>query len=296
MKKSIIILILILCCSIVSCGQNNNGNMITESCYYNMPCADSDHYIKSLGEYGLWTYEKIDMHENHKAPESVTVSFDGNKYSGKYSYSSVEYYNTYESDFYDFDGGWFSVKTGTDELDSIAFYGANSGSKSVDDCLLIAKSIAEHYINIDEYDLTVKQKDDYCYFVYVRTINGVETCDRLSLIISTSGEIVSFNMWMCSEMKEILNAQNQRSPSWEENKVAELVDEKYEDALFEKIIKSNNDIKNLKVLDVTVVALENGDFGLVYNIEGEIITKDAENDGEDIEPIMMSFLAFNKEI
>lgn len=292
MKKILACCVTLLCILLVSCSQIHTGEVMEEH-YYNLPCADSDFYLKSLDEYELWTSEKVNIHENKGAQSKMTVQFNGKTYSGEYWYSSTEFYNTYESDFYEFDEGWFSVKSGTNELDSIAFSGVSKGNCSKEECLKIAKSIANKYIDINEYELNIDTDETINYYTFVRKINGLETCDRLSVGVATNGEIVTFNAWMCSEFKRVAEMKDYPE-EWMLFKVDDLLGNNFDESITEMIKRSNRNIENVHVESVIMVSLGDSDYGLAYTVEGEFVTP--ESDGsEKIEPILMGVLAYTAE-
>lgn len=146
------------------------------------------------------------------AKQEVTVTFDGNSYTGTYQYSICGIGADRVVDWYtrkDGDAGWseFCVIAGTEKLEAInfadgEFYDRQETGQVMDGPAVaeLAKQYAARYLNLDKYDMrltgTAKTSDDdiriYNY-EFVRMYGGRDTRDKLVIQLTDRGNLAQIS-------------------------------------------------------------------------------------------------------
>lgn len=157
------------------------------------------------------TYWNAGYFESATADSEKTIFFDGQTYTGSYVYSIcppgcgiiMDYYHP--QDPIASGCAEFCVDSSTGALLSIdfitsAFYDkhANTSTPTQTEAALqkIAEQWASLYIDSDEYTVRLSRKDDLTdpqmtlyTFEFVKVVNGVDTTDRLLVLLSDRGEL-----------------------------------------------------------------------------------------------------------
>ncbi len=138
--------------------------------------------------------------ENPNALPAKTVVFEGVEYSGNYWYSVIEHNNTFISDYYKLENGWFAVKSATDSLVNINFTNFEKGNVPLAELREAAENFAVKYINInDKFILKEEQTGEFYSFKYVKHIDGYPTNEFLLVSYSSGGTLIAFAQNMIGE-------------------------------------------------------------------------------------------------
>jgi len=208
-----------------------------------------------------WSTDKCSAFVSQSATNNKTVEFNGKTYIGEYWYSVVELFNTYQTDYYTFDDGWFAVNQSDNSLSSIIFYDIKTGSKTVDDCEEEALRLAKQYIDVDHYELTT-QSDEYINtYIFQRYIDGCKTCANLSIGFSTNGDVVTFSVMMTDEIEANLN---QRGIISAKSTVERLGSDNGKMVLENKIKSIYPNLNEYEIVEKIIVILDDGSVGMVY--------------------------------
>lgn len=212
-------------------------------------------------EYSEWSTEKCTPFVNTSIMKSKEVTFNGKTYIGEYWYSITELFNTYQTDYYTFDGGWFSVNRLDGSLSSIVFYNINTGKQTVEDCKGEALRLAKQYIDVDQYELSTRSDEYINTFIFQRYVDGYKTCAKLSIGFSTNGDIVTFNVMMTKEIEESVKQRGINNV----NSVAELFGSKHAVELLDDKVKTMYPtLLNYEVTEKVLVVLADGSIGMVH--------------------------------
>lgn len=248
----------------------NRTSFITYSINANK---DDNPYASNSEEYPLWSYEKLNPHKRDNAPENITVSINNENYVGNYSFTSVEQYSTYETDFYTFDGGMFSINNSTGELLSYLIINSESGDLTEQECREIALDEALKYINVKSYDLKIDETDKAYNYLFTRKIDGINTCEILSITVSKAGVITQFSKRMIDEFdKAILNIGTDSVSI----QIADLISEEATNSI-NSFLEINYPDYTYQIKRTMLVITEDEEIGLIYSVE---ITKES-NDSDD---------------
>lgn len=225
-------------------------------------------------EFQIWSTELVNSFESTNASKTLDVEFDGNTYSGEYAYSVFFEFDTYRTDFYNMEQGWFEVNSSNNKITDIVFTNtSDGGSITAEECEAEALRIANQFIDVSKYEMTVKTDEFFHSFSFEMKIAGLNTCARCYMLFSKSGELVEFSLSMTDEMEEILDSGNinaaERNVKWLTSEGAEFV-------LANKIRISNPNMDKYEIIDKTVILLENGEVAVAYTV---VITEfDVEED------------------
>ncbi|MBE6551203.1 MAG: hypothetical protein E7665_03610 [Ruminococcaceae bacterium] len=271
MKKmrfmSLIIVVVLLLTSVLGCGMSSGQ----EADYIALEIGtfDADDGGLHTSEFAIWDENQTNYHQDAKAAENVSVTFNGKSYSGDYQRSATKVPNLYVSHRYKGDKVFFEVNGTTGELTSITFVyePSESSSLSQEQCRTIADSIVDDYIEIDEYCTTVISQPIYsnCLytFTYYREISGYKSADSLTISIDGNGNVSSFGKSMLGSFDEI------EAVSVDSKKAADTIDAK-----LESIYKSNSKRKSHSVDNVLLIKLEDGTCAFLYTVDNQF--EDAE--------------------
>lgn len=271
MKKlkfiSLITLGVLLLTSVVGCGMISEQ----EADYIALEIGtfDADDGGLHTSEFAIWDENQTNYHQDAKAAENVSVTFNGTSYSGNYQRSATKVPNLYVSHRYKGDKVFFEVNGTTGELTSITFVyePSESSSLSQDQCRTIADSIVDDYINVDEYCITVNSQPIHsnCLytFTYYREVSGYKTADSLTISIDGNGNISSFGKAMLGSFDEI------ESVSVDDKKAKNTIDAK-----LESIYRGNSKRKSHSVDNVVLIKLDDGTCAFLYTVDNQF--EDAE--------------------
>ena len=195
MKKNLLIALLyvvISCVFIMACSNATATDLSNISVLEIGSAIDASDGGTHASEYDLWSAANCYPHNDTAAAQKMEVTFNGNVFHGDYWYSLVESYNLHPSDYYSFSGGWFSINRNSGQLETIILMDFGTGNKSVDECKKYAEDIASQYIDLSQYSLMSSGGDPVYGYQFTKMVDGIETSDRLSVAISSSGDISSF--------------------------------------------------------------------------------------------------------
>lgn len=271
MKKlkfiSLITIGVLLLTSVVGCGMSSEQ----EADYIALEIGTFDAEDGGLhtSEFAIWDENQTNYHQDAKAAENVSVTFNGTSYSGSYQRSVTKVPNLYVSHRYKGDKVFFEVNGTTGELTSITFVyePSEASSLSQDQCRTIADSIVDEYIDVDEYCIAVTSQPIYsnCLytFTYYREVSGYKTADSLTISIDGNGNVSSFGKAMLGSFDEI------ESVSVDNKKAKNTIDAK-----LESIYRGNSKRKSHSVDNVVLIKLDDGTCAFLYTVDNQF--EDAE--------------------
>ena len=258
-----------------------------------------DEYLDKFAEceYEPWSDDNMREHNDPDAAQECTVEFMGETYTGEYMYTSVARYNSYPSLTYSFDGGGFSVRADTGELDSITFvppiggngtlnapydrpsgeaetvgdygyhiYQTNDGSYNI--LKRRADEIAGEYIDVSKYTSSIKIDGPVHYntifgcidgvfntVTFTSHIGGVRAGDSVSVTIMNDESLYSFSMDSRGAFDKV-----------DKDVIARLADSDEATGAAESKLSLifGGDLDSFELSDKLIVALEDGNFGVVY--------------------------------
>ena len=223
-------------------------------------------------EYMLSDVKVGVSYQDVTAPAEAVVTFQGQTYSGTYSKSSIRTLNLYVSHKYIGDDAFFEINAETGQLSSILIMREFTHQATLDEsaCRQIADAIADDYITLSDYQVTLSAQDYYenklYSYMYYREVNGYKTSDQIHVILDGNGILSSFTMYMPGAFAAPQAAVYNK----------ELADA----ALQTKLTAIYSGIpaqKDHEVNSVTLVRLEDGSCGFLYTVsnsfqEGDMIT------------------------
>lgn len=271
MKKIVfcIVLCIIVIFSVVACSNTNIPQETKElgiSVLEIGAAADSMDGGVHISEYETWSESNCNPHTDTAAPASMKVSFNGKEYIGEYWYSIVEVGYPHMSDYYTCEDGWFSVNRDNKKLETILFMSFDSGKLSVDECRKSAETIAQQYIDLSQYRLTATAGDPVHSYQFIKMMGNLETTDRLSVGVSSSGEITSFTNFTFEQNSKSVFANSANTNSVVESLSSSTVDASLE----EKIESIYSDYSSYSIVNERVVELENDGVGILYTIDVDL--------------------------
>lgn len=146
-------------------------------------------YGSSPDTYGvdisIWDRSLLEEHEDGSAPRSAEIELLGQKFTGEYQHSSVFYPAAHVSHVYKGEYVTFAVNAETGAIDLFnVSYQKTDETYSEDECREIAARAAQHFIDTDEYTLTVSDGEDRYYFLYKKYVEDIPSRDALNIGIS----------------------------------------------------------------------------------------------------------------
>ncbi len=214
-------------------------------------------------EYSPWNRESIQKEVQKsisKAPKRITVEFNGKEYTGDFAnaikiipFSQVTY-------CYFRDNFHFETDASTNELTKFEILKSTTSGKMVSEskCLEIANEFANKYINLSEYKCVseINTVLNICQISYTREIGSVEAHDALYINVDSYGDIVYFHA------KTLQAFDNVKKIIIDENSITTAIDEK-----ISEMYKGVSDYEKYLIVSSYATRLEDGGYGLVYNIE-----------------------------
>lgn len=223
-------------------------------------------------EYPLWSTEMLSYHQDATAPKEAVVTFQGQTYSGSYLYSAVKQPNVFISHKYHDSNVYFELNGETGQLTYIMFAQESLPQATISEsaCRQIADAIADDYIPLSEYQVSCLTQDYYenklYSYIYYREVNGYRTSDQMTVVVDGNGTLLLVSMYMLGAFAA--------PQAMVYNK--DLADA----ALQTKLTAIYSGIpvqKDHEVNSVTLVRLEDGSCGFLYNVsssfqQGDMIT------------------------
>ena len=114
---------------------------------------------------------------------------------------------------------------------------------------------------------------------YTKTIDGIETSDRLSIGISTSGDIATFSNFTNNGFNKTDKMQNSMEIS---NKIEKFTSVDTSKKLEEKISSIYENYASYNIFNKRLLKLENNKLGMVYTVDIEFEPVPAENNTFDV--------------
>ena len=221
---------------------------------------------KHAYEYDPWSYEKKKFYEEKaksSAPKEFTVEFNGEKYTGAFDYvdrivpGPLTCY--YHGEYFDFE-----INAKTKELVQFSYHAKAFDSAPILDeakCRADADAFASKYIEVDQcrVDIKMLSNSERCMFTYTREINGMETGEYIYLIINGNGNITDLYLRMHNAFDNVV------AIVFDEEKVFDAIEAK-----LATIYEGVDDYEGYTVDSYCVVKLDNGEFGIMYDITAEL--------------------------
>lgn len=176
--------------------------------YHVLECDHSDSVLGAdhQTEYTFWlegNYSEI------KANEKITITLNGKEVSGKYKHSQNQMPNNYSSRFYEnANGTLFAV----DPSGTPVFYfwgkqdtdNKSANSCTEQQCVSVAKSFLGQYVNIEDYQITVVNKNakNIYEITFTKYLNGYETTDQATVSVYGNGTLYSYSSFMLGKIPE----------------------------------------------------------------------------------------------
>ena len=211
-------------------------------------------------EYEPWSSENVGIFQYDDVPQEAIITFNELDYKGTYYRSERNELVNYQIDYYSVGDVKFGVNSETKALVSFSKDG-NKGSLTENECKNRAEDFVSKYIDVNDYDLEVKQNSESYSFYYFKNIYNVPTCECVAITVSTAGDIIYFERQM-SGVFEDLNVNS----STIEARVKELKSRQAMDVLKEKINSIYSTYSSYEIVSQYVVVLEDGSIGVKYDV------------------------------
>ncbi|MCD7788236.1 MAG: hypothetical protein LUH59_04830 [Firmicutes bacterium] len=274
MKKSSLYLILVCFAAILtvsSCSESGTIVALEIGGIY-----DADDGGNHAPDYNVWYSEDRLSFEDSTVDSTYTIEVDGTEYSGKYSYSAIEVYNNYQSDYYtiqsDIYNGEFAINHDTDDV--VLFLLFNAGDESISTSISIdvnrkkADDYVSQFVSLDDYDVEFYEGEYTHRFIYTKVIDGIETYDCISVCISPkTGKINVLSVGMLGSVNEKDAVAS----------VSALTSKSAEQVLEEKIYAIYSECDSYEIKNETLVILDSGEYGIVYRIDALYANNDESN-------------------
>lgn len=254
MKKAILVCITVLAVCLTACDKFGTKVFVSN-------------YSEGIA---LNSNEKtIDLVNHFKkragAPETMTVTVEGETVTGNYTESSNSAFYNCDYDEYSFkseDGTLyvFGINQSTGNLVRFGKYNGDShtyGSElSRDECYekaltYLKKYVGENYEFAEETSRELGTMNPVRTFTFARKINGIKTAAKADIHVYSDGELLGF--WACLV------------PSMDGIEEISVDSEKNERLISEKILEIDKNA-DYKIKDSTLYRLKDGRFGTDYEI------------------------------
>ncbi len=194
MKKRITVFAILLCLTMLlsagcisSAGNGNSGIVYTAYIH------GQDNLNKKPHPY--WNEGNVYSFQDPSAPKEISVTFNGETYTGKYVDSVVETPKNYIQHNYSGDIARFSINSKTGELVDYMLKRFKPGvfTATADDFKQTAENIASKYIKTEDFKLEIESVDDngnsYHKFKYYKEVNGIITSEYFKIGFYSTGEL-----------------------------------------------------------------------------------------------------------
>ncbi len=208
------ILVLIVCSLLLLTGCSQEEPLVVEH-----KCQEyrGEHEIKhlvfseSLGEkqtteyyYALYSSDLI---TGFKPPQRLEFEFDGEKYQASYAYMQHLAYSYYPTYYYRGDnGGTIGIDERGNVVRFIRPYAESMPNVCIgkDEAVEHAMKIVGKYVEIDDYTITVEDKEQFSYYSikFEKSIADIKTCDYATVAICYDGSVQSFNSSMLGRISD----------------------------------------------------------------------------------------------
>ncbi len=261
MKKTValIMAIFIITGAFAGCSGNSNGSD-------SFVALGLDTFDGTYSDYELWSNEMSNWHKEEDAPENITVTFNGVSYTGSYVHSEVLMFNNYMTHNYKTpEGVEFGINADTGAVVSYSSdLQSKPGGKTQEDCARIADEFIGQLVDVSQYTRTCTgdeaENGSFYHFSYMKYISGIETCDRLWIGLSGTGEILFFGSCMAGAID--LGSQDSRSELTKA--VEELSSDKALAALSGKAATVFGGDEHYEISHRYIVILTDGSLAMLY--------------------------------
>ncbi|MCD7944810.1 MAG: hypothetical protein LUH43_08030 [Clostridia bacterium] len=276
MKKFICILVCFAAFLTVSSCSSSSGLVAFE---IGGSSDDSDPGSHS-SEYALWSDENYLQHEDSTAPETYTITFNGVELTGTYLYSRTGYGDLFQRNYYQIEasdgylGGYFTIRTDTNEVVDFVRgheYPENydddvRGEYSFEQCKASAEALVSQYIHIEDYELETEEEGALDHFVYTYCVDGIETKDRVSILVSTyTGEVTLFSAGDLGAFSE--NSEVTATSTVNTSDAAEvLTSDEAEEILEAKVNAIYSDYDSYEIYYQVLIKLPDGSIGMLNTV------------------------------
>lgn len=214
-------------------------------------------------EYEPWDTKFADGYISPSAKKTVTVKFNGVKYTGKYSSSEGYAPNTpYTVHVYKGENCRFTTKADTGELLSFEFSKNPDPGETLDEakCRQIADEFASKYIDVSGYQVEAKinAKSNKCKFTYGKYIADRETYEALAITVDGNGNIVYFHSRLLHAFDSVVAVEV------DEERITAAIDAK-----LASIYEGVDNYDRYVVKEVTLTRLVDGRFAFVYAVSAK---------------------------
>jgi hypothetical protein len=173
----------------------------------------------------------VNSYRDPAAPEQATVTFNGATYIGTYYKTGLVFPRPYRMHEYHGTECWFYINCDTGELISYISWDDPQGASTVDKqyCRKLADSIADDYLDLDEYfveEETTPLNDGKNYYytrTYYKKFNGHASEDRFLIKINGNGQVRKIDTFALGSFSDV------RSVSVNEKKAKDAIREKLEE-------------------------------------------------------------------
>ena len=272
MKKIIAIFIsLLMIISLASCTQTEPYSVLEVGGYDNFSGADHQSEITLEIE----NYSKI-LKSSKKTVKVNGVDWDVEYYASQKGYLYKNNLDCYEKKS---DGVYVQIgineKTGV--VDSYSWVDVNYCENKTDpelseeDCLNIAKTYLNEFIDSDDYEvintryLEIPEYRAIYDFEFVRMIDGVKTSDKANIGVSVFGDVISHLFISLGEMDGAVLPTNEEMQIIQDN-----VDNKVKD-IYDNVSEQYDISYNIS--DKVLVKLSNGKYAFEYYITVDLKTE-----------------------
>ena len=203
------VLLTILCAvmtlGLMACTNNSEAEIVLEAdkAYICGGFLDSGAKIATRIEYSEWCKGS---YTDPNQPETVKINVGETEYSGTYV-DSERYYGTYETRhrYKSADNNFFEIND--DGILTAYFFGIGNGTgkkKSQRYCKSVALDFISDIFGSDlkGYEEKISFDDEKYTFEYVKYINGIESKDKITVVVSNSGQIYNYNAGIFGKVAE----------------------------------------------------------------------------------------------
>lgn len=275
---SIIGIVMVLC--LVACSQNIKP-------YSAMICGYSDSIsgIVLKPDYDEWSRESY--YDNNQL-KTIKVSVNGIDHNGTYI-ESERNYGTYETRHSYLDDNNKIFEINDDGILSAYFWGSDRSLKNVKsqkECQAIAHDFIFSMFGSYPYDYEERisyEEDRNIYtFEYIKLIRNVETEDKITIAVETTGHIYSYRSSLCGKIQE------DRVPGFELQKIHSIVTERLDDIT--KIARNTYDQVEYNDFRYSITMISNSRYAILCDVNVNCIERSGEfeiREGEKIRFVVL---------
>lgn len=227
-------------------------------------------------EYDFWGLKSRAPFQDASAPQTMTVTFNGESYTGSYQSSHILPPNTFQEDDYYIDGEClFTVNAETGELTGFLPMDLKSiqeGNETVEACRSAALAFAaQQFGDLSQFRITSSEGLTPT-FQFVRYIGDMKTAEIFVINVSNAGNICGFSSMMLGcfgNGTQTLTLSTEKTESvalLASTKATDILEAKMQD-IYATIGKRYTNMKTFsyEIKDSWLVPLPDGTMGTLYN-------------------------------